>query len=521
MFHVLSCIFQQHDLRLVLLAGVMCLFACGTALAMVSRADEGSRRAQFGWLATAGAVAGCGIWATHFVAMLAYSAGLPIGYDLDVTILSALVAIAFCGLGFALCFSRFGGMLGGAVAGAAICLMHYIGMAAVRASADMVWDVRYIIASVLIGVSLSALAMHLAIRRKGILGYGAGAVLFAFAILAMHFTGMSAVLLRPDPLIAMPQALLDPTELAVLVATGAGFIVALGLIGALVDHHLADRARGEALRLRTYIAELESTKHALEKSGRDLSAALAAAAEASQAKSAFLAAMSHELRTPLNAVIGFSETMVLEVFGPLGSARYRDYAKDIRSSGAHLLSLINDVLDLSRLDAGQTELHEEDFALHAVIAETLRMVKGQAAAARVSLTTDLPDDLPLVHADMRRIKQVILNLVSNALKFTPANGRVTIRAWRLEQGIRIGVADTGIGIAPQDIPKAMERFGQVDSGMARKHEGTGLGLPLSKQFMELHGGSLMLESTLHVGTVVTITLPESRVVPAGEHIAAA
>jgi signal transduction histidine kinase len=521
MFYVLSCIFQQHDLRLVILAGAMCLFACGTALAMVSRANQGSRRAQFGWLATAGAVAGCGIWATHFIAMLAYTPGLPIGYDLDVTILSALVAILFCGLGFAVSFSRFGGMLGGAVAGAAICMMHYIGMAAVRAPADLVWNSQYVAASLLVGVALTALAMHLAIRRKDFIGYGGAAALFAFAIVAMHFTGMTAVVLRPDPLIAMSDALLNPAELAVLVAMGAGFIVALGLIGALVDHHLAGRTRGEALRLRTYIAELESTKHALEKTGRDLSTALAAAAEASQAKSAFLAAMSHELRTPLNAVIGFSETMALEVFGPLGSPRYRDYAKDIRASGSHLLSLINDVLDLSRLDAGQTELHEEDFALQAVIAETLRMVKGQAVAARVALTTDLPEDLPLVHADMRRIKQVILNLVSNALKFTPGNGRVTVRAQRLAEGIAVAVADTGIGIAPQDIPKAMERFGQVDSGMARKHDGTGLGLPLSKQFMELHGGDLVLESTLHVGTVVTITLPESRVVPAGKHIAAA
>ncbi|HEY5347004.1 MAG TPA: MHYT domain-containing protein, partial [Rhizomicrobium sp.] len=127
MFHVLGCIFQQHDLRLVLLAAVMCFFACGTALAMVSRADEGSRRARLGWLWTAGAVAGCGIWATHFIAMLAYSPGVPIGYNLNLTILSALVAIVFCGLGFAFSLGRAGGMLGGALAGAAISMMHYIG----------------------------------------------------------------------------------------------------------------------------------------------------------------------------------------------------------------------------------------------------------------------------------------------------------------------------------------------------------------------------------------------------------
>jgi signal transduction histidine kinase len=519
---VLSCVFEQHDLKLVFLAALLCVFACGAAMAMLARARQGSRRAKFGWLAAGGTVAGGAIWATHFIAMLAYNTGMPMGYDAGLTLLSAAVAVVLCTVGFALCLSRAGGALGGAVAGTGICLMHSIGMAALRVPADPIWSAPYIAASLLVGISLSALALHLAMRRANFVGYAGAAGLFAFAIIAMHFTGVSAMTLLPDPSRTIPDAVLDPQDLAVLVAMGAGFMVVLGLIAAQVDHHLAKRARGEAQKLRTYIAELETTKRALERSGRDLSAALAAAADANRAKSAFLAAMSHELRTPLNAVIGFSETMMLEIFGPLGSPRYKDYAGDIHASGAHLLELINDVLDLSRLDADQMELHEEDFALADIVAETLRMVQGQAAKAQVDLVVEVGDALAPIRADRRRIKQVILNLVSNAVKFTPAGGRITVRARRRTDGLAITVEDTGIGIAPEDIAKAMERFGQVDSGMARKHEGTGLGLPLSKQLMELHGGGLVLESVLHEGTAVTVTLPESRmVVPAGRRNAAA
>jgi signal transduction histidine kinase len=273
--------------------------------------------------------------------------------------------------------------------------------------------------------------------------------------------------------------------------------------------------------MREHIAELEETQAALEKTSLDLASALTVAAESSRTKSAFLASMSHELRTPLNAVIGFSETMMMEAFGPMGSQRYKDYAADINASGAHLLSLINDVLDLSRLDEGQGELHEEDFDIGELIANTLRMVAGQAAKARITLSTQIAPDLPLLRADKRRIKQILLNLASNALKFTPANGKVRVRAAQTPDGLCLSVADTGIGIAPDDIPKALERFGQVDSSLSRKYEGSGLGLPLARQFTELHGGRLTLESVVDRGTTVTIILPASRLVPRGAAFAVA
>ena len=234
--------------------------------------------------------------------------------------------------------------------------------------------------------------------------------------------------------------------------------------------------------------------------------------------------MSHELRTPLNAVIGFSEMLTMEVFGPLGNARYREYDRDIRSGGTHLLALINDILDLSRLDAGQADLAEEDLSaadlaeedLSAadLIGATLRMMQGQAAEADVSIDREIEARLPMIRADKRRVQQVLINLVSNAVKFTSAGGKIEVRALRVGDEIGMSVTDTGIGIAAEDIPKAFELFRQIDSQLSRKYEGTGLGLPLARQLMELHCGRLVLESEVNVGTTVTIYFPSERVVEA-------
>jgi signal transduction histidine kinase len=235
------------------------------------------------------------------------------------------------------------------------------------------------------------------------------------------------------------------------------------------------------------------------------------AESSNRAKSQFLANMSHELRTPLNAVIGFAEMMSAETFGPLGSPRYQEYADAIRGSGAHLLALINDILDLSRLDAGQSDLIDEQLDVEEIAETVLTMVAGQARAARVEVSRDIAPGLPLLRADRRRVKQVLINLLANAVKFTPAGGTVSLSAVKTKDGgLKLAVADTGIGIAKEDIPKALERFGQVDSKLSRRYEGAGLGLPLAKQLMELHGGTLVLESELNVGTTVTVIFPQER-----------
>ncbi|HEY1632841.1 MAG TPA: MHYT domain-containing protein [Rhizomicrobium sp.] len=512
MLHVLGCITGQHDLRLVVLAGILCLFACLAAMSMIARGRAVGGRWRRFWLVAAGAVAGSGIWGTHFVAMLAYRAGFPVAYDIGLTILSIAVAVTLCGVGFLLCFTRAGAVIGGAVTGAAIGAMHYIGMAAVRAPADAVWDTRYVAASAIIGVALTSFGMWIALKRDTVASYAWGGVILTVAICSMHFTGMSAVVFRPDPAAMVPNVVLAPDVLAVAVAAIAILIVALGLAGAMLDHHLAERATGEADRLRAKNAALEATKRELEATSANLSHALALADAANRSKSQFLAAMSHELRTPLNAVIGFSDVMAKELFGPLGHGRYREYASDICASGAHLLSLINDILDLSRLDADQLVLSEEELDPGEVIAEAMRMLCQQAEKSGIALEQKTASALPRLNADHRRFRQVLINLLSNAIKFTPSGGRVAVAADLNEAGeLTIRVVDTGIGIAPQDIAKALEPFGQVDGQLSRKYEGAGLGLPLSRQLMGLHGGRLTLESEVAAGTIVTIVFPQSRV----------
>jgi len=515
MLHVLGCITQQHDLRLVVLAGILCLFACVTAMSLVARARATQDRARTMWLAGAGVVAGCGIWGTHFVAMLAYRPGIPVAYDPTLTVLSVVIAVLLCGAGFALALGRPGPMAGGAVTGAAIGAMHYVGMAAVRVPADAIWDWRYVVASAVIGIAAMALGMRIMVRGAGWRSQATGAVIFTLAICSMHFTGMSAVTYRLNPTVVIPNIVVEPTTLAIAVAAVAILIVALGLVGSLVDSHLSERAIGEAQRLRTHIANLEATQGKLEQTSESLKLALDAAAAASQAKSAFLAAMSHELRTPLNAVIGFSEVLSRETFGSLGSTRNKEYMKNIHSSGVHLLALINDVLDIARIDEGEGQLHEEVVELRGVITDSLRMVTHQADVAKIRLIEEIEPHVRFVLADERRLKQIFLNLLSNAVKFTKANGEVRVRAFRDKHGLIISVSDTGIGMAEKDIPVALERFGQIDSTLARKYEGTGLGLPLAKQLAELHGGTLEIQSVVNVGTTVTVTLPASRIVKQG------
>jgi PAS domain S-box-containing protein len=238
---------------------------------------------------------------------------------------------------------------------------------------------------------------------------------------------------------------------------------------------------------------------------------------ANRSKSEFLANVSHELRTPLNAIIGFSEIMQHEMFGSMAQPQYREYIKDIRDSGVHLLEIINDILDLSKIEAGKFELRLENFRLPDAIESCLRLVRDRASANDVVLKTDLVADLPTVEADLRAVKQMLINLLSNAVKFTPPGGRVTIGARVGANGeLLLRVSDTGIGIAPENIEKALAPFSQVDNALNRKYSGTGLGLPLVRRLAELHGGKIQIDSKLGSGTTVTICLPQQ----AGAAIAA-
>jgi len=281
---------------------------------------------------------------------------------------------------------------------------------------------------------------------------------------------------------------------------------------ALIECFVVTR-RGRYLGVGTGEALLTGKLKLLQAREEELSRALKAETHANAAKSDFLALMSHELRTPLNAIIGFSEILGREMMGPLGHSRYREYANDVHGAGRHLLALINDILDLSKAAAGKFDLNCEEVAPADIVSECVRLMRGRAQEGGLRLTSDLAPGLPSLVVDRLRFKQALLNLCSNAIKFTPPGGVVHIAASQAEDGsFVVAVRDTGIGMSPEQIPVALEPFRQVASPFARNVEGTGLGLALVKSLIECHDGRLQIESALHTGTTVRLTLPAQRTI---------
>jgi len=244
----------------------------------------------------------------------------------------------------------------------------------------------------------------------------------------------------------------------------------------------------------------------------ELRRAKEAAESANHSKSQFLANMSHELRTPLIAVIGFSEVMLAEKLGPLGSQRYHEYAQDIHNAGSHLLDIINDILDMSKIEAGQFDLDAEWTGIANLVNPAIRLIRDRAREAGISLVLAIDPGLPPLYVDLRSVRQVLLNLLGNAVKFTPSGGTVTVGAALMSSGgLSLRVSDTGLGIAAENIPLALKPFGQIELILSRKHGGVGLGLPLSKRLIELHGGMLDIASVPGEGTSVSVYFPPERV----------
>ncbi len=325
------------------------------------------------------------------------------------------------------------------------------------------------------------------------------------------------------------QVTVSATFLPLLLSTAlvALFALALGGSAFVAMHLLPLRALDQTLaKLQTSFATIEAhatettyayeelkRQHRLvEETTQELMKARDQALAADRTKSAFLATMSHELRTPLNAIIGFSEILSGEVFGPLGSERYRDYSSSIGESGHHLLSVINDVLDISKIEAGKLELHFEELDLWGLLSDCCRLVRPTVEESAVKLElVPLETPLPELSADPVKLKQIVLNLLSNALKFTQRGGKITIDLGVIPgEGAYFSVTDTGIGMSEAELAVALEPFQQVDNGHTRKYQGTGLGLPLAKGLVEQHKGRMEVASKSGEGTVATVFLPEIR-----------
>jgi signal transduction histidine kinase len=551
-----------YDLPLTLLSLLIAAVATGAgfAVAALGRAVPGGtarpdRTSPLPLLA-GGLCLGLGIAGMHYVGMAAILAPGRIVYDPVVLALSVLIALVTAAAALHLALSDIGRIrriLAALVMGAAISGMHFIGMAAARfvpdpAAQPSVTGVPMpptilaglVAAATVVVLALAVIAARLdrriselqAQRRLDVLDERHAATLNALPM-PLSLIDEHGTILTANPPWQWPG------ERERFVGGGSrpgddyfALCGAAGAAGAEVRVHLAGvvqgirpaapveyvtgaAAAGRTIRLLAapiaegraagaVVAHLDiSAERVAEQRMRD---AMRTVEAADNAKTTFLAHMSHELRTPLNAILGFSELIRDAHLGPLPE-RYRGYAEDIHRSGQHLLALVNDVLDLSQVESGRLELQPEPIDLGSDIQDAVSLVAQRAEAHGIAIEQRVASDLPLLTADPLRLRQILINLLTNAVKFTPDGGRVTIEAAAVARSVRLTVADTGIGMTEQEIALALEPFRQARKLSRRPREGSGLGLPLAKALVESHGGMLMIDSEPGVGTRITLLLP--------------
>jgi two-component system, cell cycle sensor histidine kinase PleC len=369
-----------------------------------------------------------------------------------------------------------------------------INLVALEALQSLVWG--SIVVAALLGGGTQAIFILIAL-----LVYASAASIVASGIKRCIPASLAPVALAVAAL-TFTAGTIDALILAVLALGGLFFFFLL----ALRTHDMSVMTLG-------YRAEKDLLIGALEEANAKHDEARRRAEEANLAKSRFLATMSHELRTPLNAILGFSEVMKSELFGPHSVEQYKDYSLDIHSSGQHLLNIINEILDLSRIEAGRYELNEEAIDLVATAQECRHMLDMRAKAKQITLVAQMEPYLPRIWCDERAIRQIIINLLANGIKFTPAGGEIVIKVgWTASAGQYVSIKDNGPGIPEDEISTVLETFGRGSAAIKTAEQGTGLGLPIVKALVELHGGQFHLRSKLREGTEVIVMLPAGRVI---------
>ena len=598
MLSVVACIVVQHDLRLVVVAALVCAIACGAAFGFHRKSLTAAGRAQWAWMALTGLVAGSGVWATHFVAMLAYMPGVPLGFEPVLTVASWATAVIGMGVGFAVPVlqpGRAAAVAGGGLAGMAVSAMHFMGIGAMRAQAQMTWDERYVAAALVICAAAGAGAFYARMRLRGRLGWVVPTVLLVLGIVLLHFTAMTALTLTPDPTQPVPHEavgrgvlVVATVALAALLVTAGACLAWMERVGrratlrglrdaldvvpsALSFYDTANRmvswnrAYAELLReigveAKEGLTRMEMVEAALragwrpvdggdyldrrrdasngaspplalrtpdgrwirhesfatadgggvtvmtnvteqEEAARALADARDAAEAANRAKSQFLANMSHEIRTPLNGVLGVADVLA----GTKLDGNQQELVSVIRTSGALLNSLLTDLLDLARVEAGVTELKHEPVSLAELAGAVRSLYAPHAEQKGLELVLEVDPQAGRVACDGRRLRQVLGNLVSNAVKFTE-RGQVAIRVARIGERVTFAVRDTGAGFDSTLKDALFGRFQQADESSTRRHGGAGLGLAICREYVSLMGGELDCSSAPGQGSTFAFTL---------------
>ncbi len=524
----------SHDPWLVALSYLTAAFGSFVALDMIERLRSTSGQARLTWHAGAAAALGGGIWSMHFIGMLAFRAPVPLSYDPAITAASLVIAVAFVAAGIevvrrgAIASTRI--LSAGSLVGLGVAAMHYVGMAAVELPGSVAYDPLWFSASVAIAVAAASAALLLAFTLRDARQRVAAALVMAVAICGMHYTGMAATVILLDPSTELGDPM-PQVPLATAVAAVTYALLVLALVAVFADRRLTAAANREAERLRAINRALEqeveerlriedelmAARDGLEQRvserTRDLDDARARAEAASRAKSDFLANMSHELRTPLNAILGFAQLLEFNSAREPLTTKQGRAVEQIAKSGRHLLRLIDEVLDLARVEAGRLSMSVEAVDVGGVIDEVVSTLQPVAEAAEVTIHVRGATDVPSILADRTRLTQVLSNLVSNAIKYNRRGGAVHVETQRNRDGLaEVSVRDTGMGIPVDRLAELFQPFNRL----GREHgpiEGTGIGLTITNRLVEAMEGRIEVDSTPGVGSIFRVSLPVAAVRP--------